>query len=227
MIITSKLRKGSNVRISKFENSNSFVISMLKKRGFTLIELLVAMGITTLLMTPIVWMLINGFRYNAIVWEQLKTQTDGRRVLREVVDIVRKAEESSIGAYPIEKADANELIIFANMDNDSLRERVRFWLDGKTIKRNIIKPSGNPLSYSGAGATTEIAHDIDNIAQGISLFSYYDENYTGAESALAQPVDMTKVRIIKVDLELELDPTESPEPLRVESMVSVRNLKTN
>jgi len=200
---------------------------MQNKKGFTLMELLVALGITTLLLTPIVWMLINGFRHNAVIWEQLKTQNDGRRVLREVVDIVRKAEQSSIGAYSIEKAEANNLIVYANIDNDSLRERVRFWLDGTTIKKNIIKPSGNPLIYSGDGTTTEIAHDIANIAQGLALFSYYDENYTGTESALVQPVDVTKVRVVKVEFELEMDPSETPEPLRLNSMVQVRNLKNN
>ena len=31
------------------------------------------------------------------LWEQLQTQNDGRRVLREVVDVARRAETSSIG----------------------------------------------------------------------------------------------------------------------------------
>ncbi len=148
-------------------------------------------------------------------------------MLRETVDVVRKAEQSSIGSYPIANAGAYDLTVYSNVDSDSYREKVRLWLDGATFKRNIIKPSGNPLAYSGAGQTVEIAHDAVNIAKGEALFSYFDENYTGVEMPMVQPVDTTKIRVVRIRLELEKDPTETPVPLRVESTAQVRNLKTN
>ena len=192
-----------------------------------MLELLVALGIFSLVIVSVAWLAIHGFRYNAIIWEQLKTQSDGRRVLREAIDVVRKAEQSSVGSYPIASAGAYDLSVYSNVDSDSYREKVRLWLDGTTFKRNIIKPSGSPLAYSGAGQTVEIAHDVVNIAKGEAVFSYFDENYTGSEAPLVQPVDTTKIRIIRVRLELEKDPTETPAPLRVESASQVRNLKTN
>ena len=190
-----------------------------------MLELLVALGIFSLIIVSVAWLLIHGFRYNGIIWEQLKTQSDGRRVLRETVDVVRKAEQSSIGSYPIANAGAYDLTVYSNVDSDSYREKVRFWLDGATFKRNIIKPSGNPLAYSGIGQTVEIAHDAVNIAKGEALFSYFDENYTGVEMPMVQPVDTTKIRVVRIRLELEKDPTETPVPLRVESTAQVRNLK--
>ncbi len=199
----------------------------MNKKGFTMLELLVALGISSLIMMSVAWLVIHGFRYNGIIWEQLKTQSDGRRVLREVVDVVRKAEQSSIGSYSIANAGAYDLTVYANVDSDSYREKVRFWLDGTTLKRNIIKPSGSPLGYSGIGQTVELAHDAVNIAKGEAVFGYFDENYTGTEAVLVQPVDTTKIRVIRVRLELEKDPTETPVPLRVESTAQVRNLKTN
>lgn len=199
----------------------------MKNKGFTLIEVLVAMGITTLLVAPIAWILINGFRNNAIVWEQLKTQTEGRRVLQQVVDVVRKAEQSSLGAYQIEKAESYDLIVFANVDADSLREKVRFWIDNKTLKKTVIKPTGNPLAYSGAGITTELAHDVLNQTSSTPLFYYYNQNYAGTGSALSLPVSIPDIRVIRVSLGLEKSPTASPAPLWVESVVSVRSLKSN
>ena len=192
-----------------------------------MLEVLVSLGIFLLLIIPTSEMLIHSFRYNAIIWEQLKTQNDGRRALREVVDIVRKAESSSLGAYSVVAASNYDLTIYSNIDKDSYREKVRFWLDGTTLKKNIIKPGGNPLGYSDAGITTELAHDAVNIAKSIPLFVYYDENFTGTQASLTTPIDVTKVRMIKIDLELEKDPTETPVPLRVESMAQIRNLKTN
>jgi len=199
----------------------------MKQRGFTLIELLVAIGITTLLVGPIAWILINGFRSNAIIWEQLKTQTEGRRVLQQVVDVVRRIESSSLGAYQIEKAESYDLIVFTNVDTDSLREKVRFWIDNKTLKKTVVKPSGSPLSYSGDGTTTELAYDVLNLVSSTPLFYYYDQNYSGTGSALSSPINIPDIRVVRVNLGLEKSPTASPVPLWVESVVSVRSLKSN
>jgi len=195
--------------------------------GFTLLELLVAMGIFSLVILAATWIFISGLRYNTIIWDQLQGQTDGRRAVKEIMDIVRKAEESSIGSYSIVSAEDNELILYANVDADSYREKVRFWLDDTTLKRGITKPSGDPLGYSGAEDVVEISHYVVNIAEAVPLFEYYDETYTGSETALITPADVASLRIVKVQLEIEKDPDKTPIPLHVESMASVRNLKTN
>ncbi len=197
------------------------------KQGFTLIELLVALGIFVMIAMAASWIMIYGLRHNRIIWDQLQTQTDGRRVLQDVVDDVRQAEESSLGGYPLITATDNELSFYANIDDDSWRERVRFWLEGTTVKRGVIKPAGNPLNYSQIENIVEIAHEVVNLSQGTPLFLYYDESYTGTEASLEQPVVITDIRAVRVQLELERDPMASPVPLLVESLVEIRNLKTN
>ncbi|OGH71846.1 MAG: hypothetical protein A3I93_00610 [Candidatus Magasanikbacteria bacterium RIFCSPLOWO2_02_FULL_43_22] len=198
-----------------------------KHKGFTIVELSVALGISAMIAITVVWLIIDGLRYSDIIFGQLQTQNDGRKVLQQVVDVVRKAEESSIGGYPLAEAGDYELIVYANVDDDSLRERVRFWLDGTTLKKGVIKPSGSPLSYSGAEQTVEIAHSVVNFEESEPVFLYYDEDYTGTEAALVQPIDEVDARMIRVRLELEEDPTESPVPLEVESAAMIRNLKGN
>ena len=196
-------------------------------KGFTLLELLVAMGIFSLVILAGTQIFIDGLRYNTIIWDQLQGQTDGRRAVKEVVDVVRKAEESSIGGYPIVSAGDTELILYANVDDDSYREKVRFWLDDTVLKRGITKPSGDPLGYSGIENVVEIAHYIVNTTQGTPLFMYYDEDFTGSQDALLTPADAGSIRVVKIQLEIEKDADKTPVPLHVESVVSVRNLKTN
>ncbi|PIT86539.1 MAG: hypothetical protein COU33_02555 [Candidatus Magasanikbacteria bacterium CG10_big_fil_rev_8_21_14_0_10_43_6] len=198
------------------------------RRAFTLVELLISIGIFSLLSMAIAWLLITSLRSNEIIWRQLSTQNDARQVLQEVVDNLRRAEQSDIGSYPIEAASSSGIIFYANIDEDGNRERIRFWLDGTTIKRGIIHPTGEPLTYPvGNESIVEIAHASINTVQGTPLFSYYDTAYTGTEVPLADPLTITDIRVVRVQLELEKNPGQSPVPFHAESVVQIRNLKEN
>ena len=205
-------------------------IRRINARGFTLVEVLVALGIFSLLALAVSWILITALRSNRIIWDQLSGQSDARRVLREVVDTARRAEVSSLGAYPVERADPYEFIFYANVNTDSFRERVRFFVDqaANTINKGITKPVDLPLRYAtSTEVVTVLARDVVNDDLSIPVFSYFDESYTGSSTPLSAPVSTTLVHVIKVDLEIEHDPVATPVPLRAESTVMIRNLKTN
>lgn len=193
----------------------------------TMLEVAVVLGILGIISVGASTLLMRGIRSNDVIWEQLTTQSEGRSVLHHIINDVRKAEESSVGSFPIVTATDNELTVYSNIDSDSLRERVRYWLDGTTLKRGIIKPAGNPLSYTQTEDVDTIAHNVVNIDQGIPLFTYFDESYTGTQDALETPVTLTDVHVIQIQLELEKDADKTPVPLHLESMFHLRNLKTN
>ena len=198
------------------------------RRAFTVMEVAVAIGIFSLLSLAVAWILITSVRSSGIVWEQLQTQNDIDRVLHNIVDDARRAETSNIGSYPIATALDYEFIVYANIDSDSYKERVRYWLVDKTLKKGVLKPSGAPLSYNPANETVvEIAHNVTNQTDGNPVFLYYDETYIGSGAALTQPVAVTVVRVIRIRIDLERDPTKSPVPLHGESVVEVRNVKAN
>lgn len=198
------------------------------RSGFTLVEVLIGVGVFSLLSLGIAWILITSLRSNETIWRQLSTQNDARRVLQEVVDNLRRAEQSDIGSYPIEAASSTGIIFYANIDADQNRERVRIWLDGTTVKRGIIQPTGNPIQYdSETEQIVEIAHAAINTQQGSPLFSYYDTDFTGTQDPLPEPITITDIRVVRVQLELEENPGESPVPFHAESVVHIRNLKEN
>lgn len=198
-----------------------------KTKGFTLLEVLVAMGIFLLFVFGAATLLTYSLKSNKIIWEQLKTQNEGRKVVQDFINELRSAVYSSIGSYPVEKADQQEIIFFSNIDTDTYRERVRYFLSDSTLKKGVIKPSGNPLQYSPSSEIiTEIVHDIHNTTT--PLFYYYGQNYGYTSStALSDPVSVTDVRVVGITLELEEDPYASPEPFHIESKVEIRNLKDN
>lgn len=197
-------------------------------RGVTLVELVVAIGIFALLSLGAAEIIIIGFRSNAAIWEHLEVQRDARRAVQQVVNVVRQAETSSVGAYPVAGAGANELIVYSNINNNGYRERVRFFLDGTTLKKGIITPSGSPLVYETATETiTDVANNVTNVSLGTPIFSYYNSVYTGTEAAMAQPVVVGDVRIISVRLILDKNPNVLPGAYDVESFAQIRNLKLN
>jgi prepilin-type N-terminal cleavage/methylation domain-containing protein len=196
-------------------------------KGFTLLEMIIALGIGSMLVLASAWFLISSLRQSNIVFDQLASQSDGRRVLHDVVNDVRRAVPSSIGAYPIETAGTSTLVLYANVDSDNYIERVRYFLYGNVLRRGVINPSGSPLTYPSANeAVTDVAHYVANTTS-TPIFTYYNESYTGTEAALTQPVSTTQIHVITVTLDMEKDPAKAPVPIRVQSTVQVRNLKTN
>ncbi|MBP6859439.1 MAG: prepilin-type N-terminal cleavage/methylation domain-containing protein [Candidatus Magasanikbacteria bacterium] len=193
--------------------------------GITLVEVLVSIGIFSFLVVGITSLFLTSWKYNKIVWEQLKTQNEGRKVTRDFVNELRIASISSIGAYPIESASSTAIVFYSNLDTDNLVERVRYFLSGRTLKKGVIKPTGNPLVYSSANeVVVDVAHDL---ITSTPPFLYYDSTYTGAESPLSSPVTVTQIRVVGVSLVLEEDPNASPVPFYIESKVMLRNLKDN
>ncbi len=204
------------------------MIVKLNNNAFSLIEVIVAMGIFILVIGSMTAILSYSFKSRNIVWEQLSTQNEGRKVVHDFTNELRTATQSTIGAYAIETAATSSIIFYSNIDSDSWRERVRYFLSGAIFKKGVLKPSGNPLTYDSANEMiTEAAHDIASGSS--SIFYYYGENYNGVTntSTLSYPIDVTAIRVVGIKLRLEEDPNLSPAPFMVEGKVEVRNLKTN
>lgn len=194
-------------------------------RGLELVEVIVSIGIFALLVGAIMAVYLTGSRYNSIVWEQLSTQNEGRKTTQDFVNQIRTASQSSIGAYPIQTASSTAITFYSNIDTDTLVERLRYFINTTTLKIGVTKPTGNPMVYNSANEIiTEVAHDISNAT---SVFYYYDENYSGSGSPLLSPIDVTKIRVVKIILKLDENPHLTPTPFYIESKGMLRNLKSN
>jgi hypothetical protein len=59
------------------------------------------------------------------------------------------------------------------------------------------------------------------------IFTYFDKNFTGTQPALTQPVNLLNVRLVHLNLQVDVDPAQPPTPITLETSVSFRNLKDN
>lgn len=195
-------------------------------KGFSVIELLVGIFILILIGVAVVTFQKDIFSLNRFLSGSLEAQDEARRALKMITAEARSLSPSSIGAYPIAEANQTSFIFYSNIDSDSLKERVRYFLNGTVLKKGVIKPSGNPLSYNPADeVVSEVVHNVANGATPI--FSYYDANYDGTTPPLEEPVDIPSVRLVKITILIDKDPSQPPGVITLTTQISMRNLKDN
>jgi hypothetical protein len=203
--------------IFKYHKTNS---------GFSIVEFLVGIFILVLIAVAVSTFQKDIFFFNTFFSSSITTQEEARRTLKTMSAEIRSASLSSIGAYPISQAGVSSFIFYSDIDDDLLKERIRYFLDGTILKKGIIKPSGSPLTYNPANETfSELVHDVSSGAT--SVFSYYDENYDGTTQPLTEPINIPDVRLIKITIIIDRDPTRPPGPATLTTQVFLRNLKDN
>ncbi len=208
--------------MKKFQISNF----KFQKKAFSLVEIIVVTAIFSVIFLAVANFGQSIFSFNSNAQKNLSAQTDARRVLKTMIKELRSASPASTGAYTIALAGTSTLTFFSNIDSDAYKEQIRYFLQGNELKKGITKPSGSPLSYNPANEqTTILVRDVRNGTT--SIFDYFDSNYTGTSTPLVQPVQLTKIRLVRITLKIEKDPNKSLGPIIVESQVFLRNLKDN
>jgi len=197
-----------------------------KNKGVTLVELVIALAVSTLILMAVTSFARNLFYYDSVFSGGLTSYDEARKVLQPIASEIRSASPSSLGAYSIEKAADTEFIFFTDTDNNGTKERIRYFLSGTILKRGVTTATGSPLQYLSANeVVTEIVHNVNN--GSTPIFSYYDSSYNGSSAALAQPVSIFAIRLVKITLVLDADPNRPPAPVTASTQVSIRNLKDN
>ncbi|MEK7552678.1 MAG: hypothetical protein AAB505_01050 [Patescibacteria group bacterium] len=193
------------------------------KLGFGLLEFLVTLGIFVIIIVVLTSFQTNIFSQNNLLNNSLVADSEMRTAMKRLIAELRGAAQSDTGAYQLAVASGSTMTFYSDIDSDGLHEQLRYFVDGTTLKRGVIKPTGSPLAYvSGNEQVTSL---IKNLANPTQVFSYYDDNYTGSESALVAPIDIPNVRLAKITFTVDADPTRPPAPLTLTSQVAIRSLK--
>ncbi len=197
-----------------------------KQKGFSAVETLIALFILTVVGIVLINFQINIFSLNKISSGNLVAQEDALSILKSMTGEIRSLSQGADGSYAIAQAGTSTLTFFSDTNNDSVTEKVRYFLSGTTLKKGVTKAAGNPLTYSQSNETVkEVIHDVANATS--SIFNYYDDSYDGTSAALTQPVDPILIRLVKINITIDHDTKNPPPPLFLTTQVSCRNLKDN
>ncbi len=197
-----------------------------KNKGMTLVEIVVVVAIFGLIMLAVFELGSSIFSFNRVAQDNLFAQSSARKVLKVMISELRSVSPSSLGAYPISSVGTSTITFFSNIDTDDYKERIRYFVQGNSLMKGVIKPSGNPLVYNNVDE--EVSLLIDYFANGSTpMFEYFDEDYSGTSTPLVDPVQATSVRLVKIYIVIDKDANKNPGPIFVTSQVSLRNLKNN
>ncbi len=197
------------------------------KKGFTVIEMIISIFIISLVTITVTTFQKDVFSLNYSLQGSLNAQIDARHVVKVMVSEMREMSQSSLGAYPIALASTSAITFYSDIDNDGLKDKIRYFLSGTNLRRGVVAPSGNPLTYNDA--TEKLTTVISGFTASSTspLFQYYPSTYSGTSSPLTAPINLSLVRLIKVTVTIDKDPNHSPTKVVVSSQVSLRNLKDN
>ena len=194
-------------------------------KGFTLIEVVIVIAIFATIFTVIASFGQNTSLLSNLINKSLQAEQDLKQTFQILVTEIRSAGPSSLGAYPIESAATGSIAFFSDIDEDGIFERVRYFVGTSTLQKGVIKPTGNPLVYA---TSSEVLKTMVNyLLIATSTFEYYDSNYTGSEAPLSTPIDVTKIRIVKVTVTADVNPGTAPKPVTFTNTIDVRNLRSN
>ncbi len=197
------------------------------KRGITLLEVLISVAILSMMILTASTFQRDVFSLNTNLQSSLNAQLDARHLVKVMVAELRKTIQSSAGAYPIELASSTAVTFYSDVNNNGSIDRVRYFQSGSTIKKGVVTPTGNPLTYnSNNEVVTTLINSVVS-SSSLPIFQYYSSSYTGTTSPLTFPITISSVRLVKITVIIDSDPNRSPVPIIVTSSVNLRNLKDN
>lgn len=198
-----------------------------KRKGFSLIEVIIFAAIMGALIFVVSSLTSNVANIENFVNQKLQSRNSLEQTFQMLVTEIRSAGPSSNGAYQIESASTSSLVFFSDIDQDGVFERVRYALGTSTIAKGFIKPSGNPLTYA---TSSEIIGDVMTnviVSTSTSLFSYFDSAYTGSQTAMTSPIDISKIRVVKVSVYVDVNPGKAPKAAFFSDTITIRNSRSN
>lgn len=164
------------------------------KNSFTLIETIIALFIFILAVGAISVVSFNLYRTKSYSFQQSQAIFEARKGIANMTREIREISQGDDGSFPIEEAEDNEFIFYADINHNGNKERVRYFIspagggEGSEEKTCQSSQSGGNCSVSfdnflGSGvlesATLQVSVDGDLNSWREEIDIYADGNKIG------------------------------------------------
>ena len=202
-------------------------MNSIKHKGVTLIELLIGTALSAIIIGSIVTIQMTMSDTQHILNNNSRSFNEANIAIQAITRELRNARPAATGAYPLELADDQEILFYANIDDDTEPEKIRYFLNGNTLNRGIINPTGQPPVYIEEEKINLVIPDITN---GLTpIFTYYNGNWPTdtTNNPLPSPARLLDTKMVIVNIYLNPQSDRPEGEYHLESSAQIRNLKTN
>ncbi len=206
-------------------NNKLFQLTPPVRSGFTIVEVITAVALSSILMVMIIDLMLQTNRVQIFLSDQSTAISTADETLNLFSKELRETTDGADGAYAMAEATTTSLAFYSDIDEDSFTEYLRYELVGTDIQKTLIEPTGSPAQYLPQnGVTTTVAFSIVNVSfSGNPLFSYYDTNNV----QLGEPISLSDTTMVKIHLDVNVNPNQIPDTHTSETIVQLRNLNDN
>lgn len=192
-----------------------------------MVETIIAIAIFVGVMVAVGAFQVSIFSNQRVLTGSYQTAQDAQIILKTLLTEIRSSSPGANGAYPLISAATSSIHFYFDKNGDGQTEKIGYTLSSTTLYRSTISATGNPPVYLGTNqSTTTLMVNVRN-STSTALFQYFDQYYTGTSSPMSLPIDILSVRLVKLNLTLDIDPRISPAPRTYTVQAGLRNLKTN
>lgn len=197
------------------------------KKGFSLVEVILVVAIAVGILFVVISLRGGVGTLENIISQKLQSRQTLDQAFQILVTEIRSAGPASNGAYPIESATTSSFVFYSDIDKDGIFEKVRYFLTTSTLQRGVIKPVGNPLVYTTSSEALSSPFQNLVVTTSTDIFSYFDSAFTGVENPLAFPINIQNVRVVRVNMYVDVAPNKAPKPTHFSNTITIRNLRSN
>jgi prepilin-type N-terminal cleavage/methylation domain-containing protein len=195
--------------------------------GLTLIEMIMTISILVIGMAGVTVLFTKVWKNNAYTIAAGRASLGASQGLEKLIGYFRRARQGDDGSYAVKLANDNEITFYCDYDKDGITERIHIYKNGANILMGVTNPTTTfPKSYpSGDQENSTIIYNITNNAD-TPVFYYYNNQYAGdpADSPISTPAIPVDVRLVKIYLQIDIDPNRDPGSVNMQSIVEMRNL---
>ena len=184
----------------------------------SLIEVLVTLAVVSLIVVSASNSVLALYKTNNTGTRALTQISSARSALTTLMTDLRSVAYGNDGSYPIVSMSTSSLTFFSNIPNSIGATRFQYQINGTTLSRSQVS-AGTPPTYSGTPVSESLATYMNNSANPISLFRYYDRD--GIEVT-----DMNRVKdVASIVVSINVLATGMSTPFILTATTTLRNLK--
>jgi len=200
----------------------------------TLVDTMVAIAIFTIGIAGFTVLFARSWQTNSFIIEEGETTRIASAGVNYIVRDLRKIRQADNGDFPIKSGDDFNLTVYLNDDNLPDTERVHYYLDGTVLKKGVAKPNTASPPVYPPNYTTDVVTTIANYVTNTSgqpIFYYYNKDYPG--DTVNNPLNLSpslpvgQVKLVRINLWVNIKPLTAPDNVNFESFVDLRNLNEN